>query len=84
MTSFLSELLGQNFKSYKCNDRTVLLLHFKALGQTQAELQIPKFEKVDACIRSLFANLVTYAHLLDLFNFSSCSLKIFMGLKNVN
>ena len=56
----LSELLGQIFQSYTCNDRTVLLPNFKAVGQTQAELHSLKVEKLDACIRPLFTNLVTY------------------------
>ena len=59
ITSCISELLGQNFQSYKCNDRIVLLLNFKAVGQTQAELHSLKCEKLDACISPLFAYLVT-------------------------
>ena len=35
-----------NFQSCKCNDRKVLLLKFKAVGQTQAELHIFKVQKV--------------------------------------
>ena len=40
-----------NFQSYKCNDRTVQLPNFKAIGQTQAELHSLKVEKLYACIR---------------------------------
>ena len=50
ITSFISELLGQDFQSCKCNDRT---------DQKQAELHSLKFEKLDACIWPLFANSVT-------------------------
>ena len=32
---------------------------FKAVGQTQAELYSLTFEKLDACVRLLFVNLVT-------------------------
>ena len=53
ITSVISELLDQTFQSYKCNDRTVLLPNFKAVGQTQSELHSLKFEKLDACIRPL-------------------------------
>ena len=42
------------------DDSTVLLLNFKAVGETQAELHSLKVEKLDACIRPLFANLVAY------------------------
>ena len=35
---------------------------FKAVGPTEAELHILKVEKLDACIRPLFANSVTYMH----------------------
>ena len=59
-TSFISELSGQYFQSYKYNDRTVLLPNFKAVGQTQAELHSLKVEKLDAHKRPLFANLVTF------------------------
>ena len=38
----------------QCNDRTVLLPNFKAIGQTQAELRSLKVEKSDVCIRPLF------------------------------
>ena len=34
--------------------------NFKAVGPIQAELHILKVEKLDACIRPLFANLVTF------------------------
>ena len=51
MTSFVSQLLGRNFQSYKSNDRTVLLPNFKAVGQRYAELHSFKAEKLDACIR---------------------------------
>ena len=60
ITSFISDLLGQNIQSYKCNDRTVLLPNFKAVGQTQSELHSLKVENLDACIRPLFANSITY------------------------
>ena len=36
------------------------LRNFKAVGPTEAELHILKVEKLDACIRPLFANLVKY------------------------
>ena len=62
ITSFINELLRQNFQSYKCNDRTVLLPNFKAVGQIQAELHSLKVEKLDACIRLYFANLITYTN----------------------
>ena len=52
-------LLGQNFQSYKYNDRTVLLPNFKAGGQTQAELHSVKVENFDVYITPLIANLVT-------------------------
>ena len=58
ITLFISELLGRNFQSYKCNDRTVLLPNFKAVGQTQAELHSLKVEKLNECTRPLFANSV--------------------------
>ena len=57
ITSFVSELLGQNFQSYKCNDRTVLLPNFKAVSQTQVELHSLKVEKLDACIRPIQSHL---------------------------
>ena len=41
-------------------DRKALLSNFKAVGQTLAELHSLKDENLDACIRPLFANLVTY------------------------
>ena len=41
---------------------TVLLPNFKAVGQTQAELHSLKLKKLVACIRSLFANLITFEH----------------------
>ena len=44
ITSFLSELTGQKFQSYKCNDKTVVLPNFKAVRQTQAELHSLKVE----------------------------------------
>ena len=56
------QAIRPKFQSYKCNDGKVLLPNFKAEGQTQAELHVLKFEKLDACIRSLFANSVTYTH----------------------
>ena len=46
--------------AYMCNDRTVLYTNFKAVGQTQAELHSLKVEKVNACIRSLFADSATF------------------------
>ena len=36
------------------------LQNFKAVPQLQAELHLLKVEKLDACIRPLFANPVTY------------------------
>ena len=60
ITSLVSKLLGWNVLSYKYNDRKVLLRTFKAVDPIQAELHILKIKKLDACIRPLFANLVTY------------------------
>ena len=60
MTSFISELLGQKFQSYKYNDRTDVLPNFKAVGQTHTELHSLKVEILDVCIRFLFTNLVTH------------------------
>lgn len=60
ITSFASKLLDWNFRSYYYNDRTVLLPSFKTVGPVEAELHILKFEKLDVCIRPLFANSVTY------------------------
>ena len=37
-----------------------MLPNFKAVGSTEAELHLLKVEKLDACIRPLFANSVTY------------------------
>ena len=34
--------------------------NFQAVGPTKAELRIPKVKKLDAYIRPLFTNLVTY------------------------
>ena len=45
--SFMSKFLGWNVSSYKCNDRTVLLWNFRAVGQKQAELYSLKVEKLD-------------------------------------
>ena len=56
----ISELLGQKFQSYKCNDGKLLLPKFKAVSQTQGELHILKVKKLDKCIRPLFTNPVTY------------------------
>ena len=46
----LSKLLGQNFQSYRCNDRKVLLPNFKTVDQAQADelhtLQVEKLEHV--------------------------------------
>ena len=38
------------------------LQNFRALGKPQAELCLLKFEKLDVCIRPLFANPVTYSY----------------------
>ena len=38
----------------------MLSQNFKAVAQLQAELHLLKVEKLDACIRPLFANPVTY------------------------
>ena len=62
-TSFISKLLGWKFQCCKCNDRTVLLLNFKAVDQTQAELHSLKVEKLDVYARPLFTNSVTYVHM---------------------
>ena len=37
----------------------VLQPNFKAVGSTEVELHILNFEKLDVCIRLLFANSVT-------------------------
>ena len=71
ITSFLSKLLDWNFWSCTGNERTVLLPNFKAVGQTKAELCSLKVEKLDACIRPLFANPVTYT--LIIIRFINCS-----------
>ena len=47
------------FLSYTLSDRKVLQPNFKAVDQVWAELHILKVEKLDACIRLLFANLLT-------------------------
>ena len=39
-----------------------MLPNFKAVGPIEAELHILKVEKLDACIRPLFTNSVTYMH----------------------
>ena len=44
------------------HDRKVLLPSFKAVGPAEAELHILKVEKLDACIRPLFANSVTFVN----------------------
>ena len=62
ITSLVSKLLGWNFLSYKYNNRKVLLPIFKAVSSIQAELYILKVEKLDACIRPLFTNPVTYTY----------------------
>ena len=41
-------------------DRKVQLPNFKAVCPTEDELHILKLEKLDACIRPLFGNSVTY------------------------
>ena len=41
-------------------DRKVLPPNFKAVGLIDAELHILKGEKLDACIKPLFTNSVTY------------------------
>ena len=38
-----------------------MLLNYKAVGPIEGELYILKVEKLDACIRPLFTNSVTYA-----------------------
>ena len=45
-----------------------MLPNLKAVGTIEAELHILKVEKLDACIRPLFANSVTYVDLLDIYN----------------
>ena len=44
---------------------------FKAVGPAEAELHILKVEKLDACIRPLFANSVTYTVLYKVKTFNS-------------
>ena len=57
-----------NFLSYKYNDRTIHLPpNFKAIGETPAELHILEVETLEACIRPLFANSVTYAINVQIF-----------------
>ena len=43
---------------HKYNNRKFLLPNFKAVGQTQVELQIFKADKPDACTKTLSENLV--------------------------
>ena len=42
-------------------------------GQTQAELHILKVEKLDVCIRPLFANPVTYRPLINNIQNKGCA-----------
>ena len=60
----MSYYIGQNFHSYKYNDRTALLLNFKAVGQTQSELHnlIIKVEKLDACTCSYKTPFHKFGH----------------------
>ena len=51
---------GRNFYTIFCNDRKEFLQSFEAVLQLQAELHFLKAEKLDACIRPLFANPVTF------------------------
>ena len=49
------------FLSYKYNERKIMLPNFKAVDPIQAELHIPKFEKLNASTyNTLFANPVMY------------------------
>ena len=52
-------LLHYKFHPHSLNDRKVWLQNFKAVAQLQAELHLLKVEKLDVCIRPLFANPVT-------------------------
>ena len=58
ITLFISELSGQNFQSYKYNDRTVLLLDFKPVDQTQAESQSLKFKKIECVYNTPFHKFI--------------------------
>ena len=64
ITSFVKKILSCNFISNNCNDSKAYFINFKAVGQTRAELHIFKVEKLDACIRPLFANPVTYVGII--------------------
>ena len=44
------------------NDSKVSPQNVRALGKPQAKLCLLEVEKLDACLRSLFANPVTYIH----------------------
>ena len=48
-----------------------MLPNFKAVGTIEAEIHILKVKKLDACIRPLFANLVTYVMHRSCFHFYS-------------
>ena len=65
ITSVVSELLGRSFLSYKCNDRKVLLPNFKAVGQTQVELQLThvlKVEQLDAPLFPFLSRLMVVSY----------------------
>ena len=54
------ELTPQNLHLHKLNDRKSIVQNFKTVVQSQVELQCCKVEKLDASIRPLFANPVTF------------------------
>ena len=55
------KVLSLIFISCNYHYRKVFISNFNTVGQTiKAELYILKNEKLDACVRSLFANPVTY------------------------
>ena len=56
------ELTPQNLHSHKINDRKSIVQNFKTVIQSQLELHCCKVEKLDASIRPLFANPVTYVY----------------------
>ena len=62
------ELTTQNLHSHKSNDRKSIIQNFKTVGQSQVELRSCTVEKLDASIRPLFANPVTYVELAKTFN----------------
>ena len=52
--------MTQNLHSHTINDRKSIVQNFNTVVQSQVEFQSCKVEKVDASIRPLFANPLTY------------------------